>query len=236
MSPLHEILSSRLAAHLDPAYRKTLLALVPTGWIVRGVRVPHLRAIAREVHRAHRNVPVADVVALVDDAFATHVREDVCVGLFWLAHRKRSFPPELWQSVDRWLDEVADWEICDQLATGIATEVVARDLGKMEALMACTASANPWRRRFPMAVAAALNQKGRAHVDEALQLCLPLLDDPAPIVRKAVGWALREASKHDPEAIFTFLMHHRAATHRSILREGAKKLPAEMQRLIREEG
>ena len=86
-----------------------------------------------------------------------------------------------------------------------------------------------------MATAAALNQKGRSNVAATLQICSHLLQDEAPTVRKAVGWALREASEKEPRAVFGFLYEQRAMTERSILREGSEKLTAEQRALILEE-
>lgn len=211
---------------IDPAYLANIQELVPSGWVIQGVRVPQLRTLATALRQTHKKAAVDDVVTLLDHAFTAKTREPVLVYLFWLAHLQRHLTPTLWPMIDRWIDLLADWEICDQLATGIAAPLVTRQLTLVDALVAWTASPNLWRRRFPPAVASALNQKGRAQVAATLRICAPLLNDPEAMVRKAVGWALREASDHDAAAVYAFLLAHKAKAARTVLSEGSKKLSA----------
>lgn len=115
---------------------------------------------------------------------------------------------------------------------GVAAPVVAANLTLVRELKRLAHARSEWQRRFALATTSALNQKGRAHVAETLSVCEPLLADPSPNVRKAVGWAIREASKHDPGVVFAFLHSHRGAAHRSVLREGSAKLPARRRTVL----
>lgn len=229
MQDIHAFVQERMVTMIDPVYREKIQTLVPTGWTVHGVRVPRLRALAGELRKTHKTLTVDAVVPLLDSAFATQERESVLVYLFWLAGLKRELSTALWPQIDRWIDSIVDWEICDQLAMGIAAPIVAKELALVDTLVGWAASPNPWRRRFTLATAAALNQKGRAHVTETLAICAPLLNDPEAIVRKAVGWALREASEHDGATVYQFLIEHREAIARGVLTEGSKKLTEEQR-------
>lgn len=51
-------------------------------------------------------------------------------------------------------------------------------------------------------------------------------------VKKAVGWALREASKSDPEAVYRFLLEWKTTAERRILNEGSQKLSADQRKSI----
>lgn len=221
---IQSAVQTAIVAAIDPTYLAKIQQLVPTGWTVHGVRVPQLRALAGQLRKTHKSMTMEDVVDLTDVAFAAQEREPVLVYLFWLAAYKRQFTPALWSQIDQWIDQLADWEICDQLAMGIAAPIVTEQLALVDDLVQWTASPNPWRRRFTSATAAALNQKGRSHVTETLTVCTPLLNDPEAIVRKAVGWALREASNGDDEAVYQFLLDHKEQIARGVLTEGSKKL------------
>lgn len=219
---------------IDPAYRAKIQQLVPSGWTIHGVRVPQLRTLADALRKEHRATKIDDIVALLDAAFATREREPLLIYLFWLAAYKRHLTPTLWPQIDGWVNLLADWEICDQLAMNIAAPIVGKELSLVTELVQWTASPNPWRRRFTLATAAALNQKGRVHVSETLTICTSLLNDPEAAVRKAVGWALREASDHDADAVYHFLDAHKEQIARSIMSEGSKKLSAARRdRLLR---
>jgi 3-methyladenine DNA glycosylase AlkD len=63
-----------------------------------------------------------------------------------------------------------------------------------------------WLRRL-----AILAQLGRRdHVDRELLAAViePNVADPEFFVRKAIGWALREVARHDPDWVRTFVETH----------------------------
>ncbi len=226
----------QLLALAEPEYAAKIQQLAPSQWSVLGVRVPKLRTQATDLRKRHPRVTTADLIPLVDLTFANHCREEVLCAIFWLAASVKKEPgAALWAAVDGWIKQVADWEVCDQLATSVAAPLVAENPRRIADLVDWTGSPNPWRRRFTVATAAALNQKGRSNVTATLQICTHLLQDDAPIVRKAVGWALREASEKEQRVVFGFLYEHREEAERSILREGSEKLSAEQRALILQE-
>jgi 3-methyladenine DNA glycosylase AlkD len=52
----------------------------------------------------------------------------------------------------------------------------------------------------------------------------PHLSDKEFFVGKAVGWALRELSKHEPELVRAFIRENREPITPLALREGSRKL------------
>jgi 3-methyladenine DNA glycosylase AlkD len=219
----------RGAARAD--VRAALATLIP-GARALGVPVPALRAQAAALRDAHRDLPLDGVAALMDGFAASRVREEILIGTFWLARYGKKVEGLPWRRIEAWLPALDNWETCDQLAMGVAARVVAADPARVAGLVRLTTARSEWMRRFALATASALNQKGRAHVTETLAICAPLVADPSPNVRKAVGWALREACKHDPGAVEAFLRSHAARAHRSVIREGSAKLPAARREAI----
>ena len=209
----------------DPAYREALETLVP-GARALGVRVPVLRARAAELRREHRTLPLATLADVMDSFAAGRMREEVLIGTFWLARYGRAVEGLPWRRLAAWIPALDNWETCDQLAMKVAARVIAADLAHVQALRRLTDARSEWARRFALATASALNQKGRVHVAETLAICAPLVADDSPHVRKAMGWALREASKHDPAAVEAFLREHQSRAHPSVVREGSAKLSA----------
>jgi len=178
----------RLLPLVEPAYAEKIAQLVPSQWDALGVRVPKLRALALDLKKHYPRVLTEDLILLVDLTFAGKCREDVLCALFWLtASIKKAPAAYLWAAIDGWIKLIADWEICDQLAMGVAAPLVDDNPRRLADLIDWTGSPNPWRRRFTVATAAALNQKGRSNVDATLQICSHLLQEETPIVRKAVG-------------------------------------------------
>jgi len=237
MSSQAEVLLSEIQQRtlpiVEPDYAAKIQKLVPSQWHVLGVRVPKLRALAADLKKHHPRVLTEDLILLVNLTFSGRCREEVLCGLFWLAASIKKEPASaLWGAIDGWIKQIADWEICDQLAMGVAAPIVDANPRRVADLVDWTGSPNHWRRRFTVATAAALNQKGRSNVNATLQICAELLQDDEPLVRKAVGWALREASQKEPRAVFGFLYEQRDFAERSILRGGSEKLEAEQRALI----
>lgn len=214
-----------LAAVGDPAKRVAFATLIPGARVV-GVQVPVLRAKAAELSRAHRELPLAAVADTMDVLAASRVREEILVGTFWLARYGRKLTALPWRRIAAWLSALDNWETCDQLAMGVAAPVLDADPARAHRLLPLTSARSSWTRRFALATASALNVKGRAHVADTLAVCAPLMADPAPEVRKAVGWALRQATPHDPAAVERFMREHAGTAHPTVLREGSEKLPA----------
>jgi 3-methyladenine DNA glycosylase AlkD len=209
----------------DPSYRAALETLIP-GSRALGVRVPVLRARAAALRREHRGLSLATLADVMDSFAAGRMREEILIGAFWLARYGRAVEGLQWRRLAAWIPALDNWETCDQLAMNVAARVVAVDLALVASLRRLTDSRSEWARRFALATASAMNQKGRAHVGETLAICAPLVADDSPHVRKAVGWALRQASKHDPAAVAAFLLEHRSGAHPSVIREGSAKLSA----------
>jgi len=69
-----------------------------------------------------------------------------------------------------------------------------------------------------------------------LQLLGEVMKEEDKDVKKAVGWALREVTKKDPEAVFEFLQRWAKVKDknvRSIIKQGMKKLSKEKQEEIK---
>ncbi len=213
-----------LRARIDASYR--IQDVVATKGEVLGVRVPAIREEVKEFRAGHPGLSVDDVVSLLDLAFPEQVREEVLFGTFLLAAYRRRLATTLWPHIDGWIDSIDNWETCDQLAMNVAGELVVQDRSLVDDLVRWARSPNPWRRRFAIAATTALNQKGRAFPHDALRVLEPALGETEPGVQKALGWALREACKHDEEATFQLLLAHRGRCARRVLREGSEKMSA----------
>ncbi|MCI0393623.1 MAG: DNA alkylation repair protein [Chloroflexi bacterium] len=232
MTQLHDQIYSSLAAAADPETKAKLARLIP-GAKALGVTVPQLRELVDAFRRQHSALTLDQACGLMDELCHGRVREEILFGAFLLGHFGKKTAAIPWPRLEPWIGALDNWETCDQLASNVSGAVVAADLGLVERLVELTGSANPWQRRFALATASELNHKGRSHPRETLRVCQPLLADPEPAVRKAVGWALKEASKKAEDEVFDFLLAHRAQMPASILREASEKLsPAHKQQLM----
>jgi 3-methyladenine DNA glycosylase AlkD len=126
-------------------------------------------------------------------------------------------------------DRIDDWDLVDLGAW----EVLGRSLldRPRNVLDELAASDDPWRRRS--AITATFAFIRRDELADTYRIAGRLLDDQHELVRKAVGWALRNAGDHDPERLAAYLEANAATMPRSTLRNAIEKLaPAERQRLL----
>jgi 3-methyladenine DNA glycosylase AlkD len=126
-------------------------------------------------------------------------------------------------------DRINDWDLVDLGAW----EVLGRFLIERprDVLNELAASDDPWRRRSAITATFAFIRRGE--LDDTYRIAMRLLDDEHELVRKAVGWALRNAGDHDSERLNAFLDAHAASMPRSTLRNAIEKLaPEERKRLL----
>lgn len=222
---------SRLVASADIEIRNRLLRIVPGARAI-GVSVPKLRELVAEFRREHPSLSLDDSCDLLDELCTNRLREEILFGIFLLGRFGKRAAEVPWARFAPWTDALDNWETCDQLASQVSGPVIAANLDLVERLVELTRSDNPWKRRFALATVSELNHAGRTHPAETIRVCSLLLADSEPTVRKAVGWALKEAGKKAETEIFEFLLAHRQRMPSSVLREAAEKLsPAHKKQL-----
>lgn len=217
---------AELEGAAEPAYRKKIAELVPTGITIVGVRVPALRKLVQGWHGDHKDITASAAIDLLKTAFERRCREEILFAAVLLARLKKTLTKAHLKALDPLIDKIEDWEVCDQLSMSVFGEIVAANLEETARLERWARSDDPWRRRAAVASATALTQKGRTHVAEALAVCRHVMTEKDAGVKKAVGWALREASRKDAAAVHRFLLSWKDKAERRILNEGSQKLSA----------
>ncbi|HTL31692.1 MAG TPA: DNA alkylation repair protein, partial [Kofleriaceae bacterium] len=152
-----------------------------------GVRVPALRSLARELDREH-SLDDDAAIALLHRLARRKIREEMLVGIFWIAQKKRRIAHVSWKDVDAWVDAIDNWEVCDQLAMGIAKYRLDEGDAAIARLVSWAKSPNLWRRRFAVATVATAGLSKR----DVERVLAPVAGDREPMVKKAVAWARRE--------------------------------------------
>ena len=135
---------------------------------------------------------------------------------------------------ERWLDRyVGNWSHCDGLSTWLIAASIANRPGLSDRLARWTKSKNRWKRRSA-AVSFIQEAKRGRNTETILHICDLLLEDTDDIVRKGVGWLLKETYPKRPRAVLEFLDGWRARAPRLVLRLAAEKMTAEhRERLLK---
>ncbi len=175
-----------------------------------GVRVPEVRRLTRAILPRH---PLPDAEAwqravLLLWRKANHREERYAAIEIVLASQHRKWlAPERLPMIDELIVDGAWWDYVDAIAiNGLGAMLRAHPRQTEPALRRWAGDENHWRRR-----AAILSQlKFKERTDLALlRACIePSIDAKEFFLGKAIGWALREYSKTNPEFVIDYVRDH----------------------------
>ena len=216
-----------LAAEADPEKAASLGRFFKTGPgqygegdQFLGLTVPASRRIAKPF----RDLPLAEVDILLDSPIHDHR----FVGLVILVAQYRSHPAEVAEfylaAVRR--GRVNNWDLVDASAEFIVGEYLfdrPRDL-----LFELAASESVWERRVAIISTFGFIKLGDAST--TLEIATILLPDRHDLIRKAVGWMLREVGKRvDRELLVAYLDAHAPEMARTTLSYATEHLTPEQR-------
>lgn len=183
-----------------------------------GVAVPVLRKIALRF----RELPLTEIERML----ASPIHEHRLAALEILVAQYEGGTADLRQRVfDFYLDHTArinNWDLVDASAPYIIGEHLRsqpRDL-----LYQLATSTNIWERRIAIVSTFAFLRD--RDCDDLFEIVCMLLPDRHDLIRKASGWALREAGKISSDRLLDFLSRHYSQISRTTLRYAIERFSA----------
>lgn len=188
-----------------------------------GVRVPEVRSI---VTAAAREFPVASpdelrhaVVQLWRDATAREERY-AAIDLTGLRMVKEDL--DMLPVYEEIIRTGAWWDLVDGVSHRICALLLAHKSTMTPLLLRWAKDDDMWIRRA--AITAQLGAKSMTDHRLLAAVIDPNLHDKEFFIRKAIGWALREYSKSDPEWVRAFVVDNASTLSPLSLREGTRLL------------
>jgi 3-methyladenine DNA glycosylase AlkD len=192
------------------------------GDVFLGIQVPALRKLAGE------NPDLGEKALLV--LLKSSIHEERMLSLLVLIRKySRGSDEERKKIYDFYLANTSfinNWDLVDLSAE----HVVGRFLmmaGKRP-LYQLAKSKSLWERRI--AIVATFHFIKQNEFSDTLRIASILLVDKEDLIRKAVGWMLREVGKRDLEAEERFLREHYRKMPRTMLRYAIERFPEEKRR------
>lgn len=217
---------ARLRAEADPARAAQEAAYLKAPREYLGIRVPRLTEIALEWRAA---TSVEERVALADALWRTDIH-DARVAAAKLLTQARIRPDDaVWRLIAGWVPDFDGWAVADHAADAGARRLVA-DPSRLDEVEGWTHDPNFWVRRaalvmtLPWARMNNLKPEDTARRERILGWAASYVPDREWFIQKAVGWWLRDLSKHDPDRVRAFLAEHGAAMKPFAVREASKHL------------
>ena len=219
--------NSALEEKADLAYRAGNQAVVHGDLRMVGVRMPHIRQIAKDWKRAHRAVSYDELIPLVETLWDGDLQEERILAMELLQSDRRLIPKLDWDHFDRWRRRSKNWALNDMLGTRVlAPWMLAEPESRLDHLQGLIEDTDLWSRRLALVATCPIN---RGHTGLTIpELTLALVGrvkaERDPMITKAVSWALRELSKTHPGSVAEYLDREREALAAHVVREVQNKL------------
>lgn len=187
-----------------------------------GVRVPQTRIVAKE----SMQMALPEVVSLLNDP----VHEVRLCGFLILVFRyakskKEEDREEIVNLYLQYAHRANNWDLVDLSAPKILGYWL-RDKDRT-VLYRLAKSENIWEQRIAMVATWTIIRTDQ--YDDTLALALILIDHPHDLIRKAVGWMLREVGKRDRGVLIHFLDQYATRLSRTSLRYAIEHFPPDMR-------
>jgi 3-methyladenine DNA glycosylase AlkD len=193
-----------------------------------------MRVLARSIYTQHKDDwTIGDAMAFADVLIADRHLEAKSIGIEVVARHRRSFTPRLLPAWKRWLsaNHSANWATTDAICGALIGPLLSRYPTLVPQMRAWSKHRNMWVRRASMVGLIRL-----AHYGESLDLVYDIAGrlhaDREDLIRKAVGWALREAGTTDMARLERYLRANGAAIPRTTLRYAIERFPAARRKAI----
>ena len=193
-----------------------------------GIGIPEIRKVFIDRNResSFRELPMNRQVALVNGLMRGSYAEEklaaiLYVQLFWMEWMKAGF---LMNLVSDWFDDryIYDWNTTDWLCVKVLAPLV--DSGDPEVIWKLKRwNRDPylWKARaslVPFARAKSITRHSRT----IQRLADTLIRRDERFAKTAVGWVLREYSRHDPDMVLSFISKHAHYTTAEVKRNALK--------------
>jgi 3-methyladenine DNA glycosylase AlkD len=190
----------------------------------RGVPAPQVREVARLAYRELKQWPVAERDRFVTELWKSGVLEEGSVVCYVYRRFAKSCDRREFVMFEQWIDRyVKNWGHCDGVSTWLIAASIANRPELMSGLARWTKSKNRWKRRAAAVSLIQEAKQGRS-TETIFQICDLLRGDSDDLVRKGVGWLLKETYPKRPRETIRFLEQWRKSAPRLVLRLAAEKM------------
>ncbi len=211
----------------DPEFHKGEARFFKHEVLTRGVRTKDLQTVVREVYPVMKGWTTAERNGFCVDLWKTGALED---GVL-VCHVYRRFARQCgaceFRLFERWVGRyVHNWAHCDGVSTWLIGACIRNEPGLVDELLPWTRSRNVWKRRSAAVSLVPAARRGE-HTERIFEIAQALAGDSEDMVRKGLGWLLKEAYPKRPEVAVAFLEEYGSGLSRLVLRIAAEKMGVE---------
>jgi 3-methyladenine DNA glycosylase AlkD len=192
-----------------------------------GVGIPELRNILIDFEKEHclKSQSWEAQVDFLNDLMANEFTESKLIAILYLQlFCKTTFEAEILKISSEWFDKhwITDWNVCDWLCIRLLTPILDRSPEQaISTFEKWNQDANFWKARASL-VPFAMSKTLRHHPQNVHQFSSVLIQRPERFSKTAVGWVLREFSKHDSKFAIDFMEEFKQHTTKEVVKNALK--------------
>lgn len=214
-------LAARFAAAADPERAVGMAAYLRDQFPFLGIPSPARRALQREAFGRARPAPEV-ALGVARWCWARPEREYQYAGADLLRRCAATLPASALADVRGLITAKSWWDTVDALASGVVGPMVRAHPELVADMDRWIVDDDLWVART--AILHQLGYGSGTDADRLFRYCLTQAGHPDFFIRKAIGWALRQYARTDPEAVRRFLDEEGGVLSTLSVREASKHL------------
>ncbi|MDF1728635.1 MAG: DNA alkylation repair protein [Sulfitobacter sp.] len=223
---MHEPFLTQLEALANPERAAGMRAYHKADRPYLGLSNPQINDLTKD-WRSQLAVP--DRVALADALWQTDIFEARLAAAKLLTQARIRPDDDAWQLIASWCPDFDSWAIADHACMAGQKRLVA-DPTRLDEVETWIASDHMWTRRAALVSTLPWTKQNHpkpaelAARDRILGWAAQMATDHAWFIQKAIGWWLRDLSRHDPERTRAFIEQNGARMKPFAVKEALRNL------------
>jgi 3-methyladenine DNA glycosylase AlkD len=191
-----------------------------------GAGIPAIRAMVARWSKQRPALQHDQVTGLVAALWARPLHECRAAAVVLLERTSRLLGPADIDLLEHLLRTSGTWALVDGLAINVVGDIVERSPEASTVLDRWAGDVDFWLRRSAILALLRPLRAGGGDFERFARYADAMLDEKEFFVRKAIGWVLREISRHDPAWVAGWTADHLAEMSGVTFREAVRRLPA----------
>ena len=199
-----------------------------------GVSVPVIRKSARRFARENQHLTKTDLIGLTTELWDRDIYEMRKLAVNILAARIEVFDVDDVRFVEGLLRKSHTWALIDDLALNVVAPILSDAPDAQSVRSRWSHDEDFWVRRTAMLGLLPRLRRSVDGWDEFAEYADAMLDEEEFFIKKAIGWVLREVSKHSSELVFEWMQPRAVMASSVTFREAVKYLSEEQRSRLSE--
>ncbi|MDJ0754342.1 MAG: DNA alkylation repair protein [Ardenticatenaceae bacterium] len=218
---------TRLDQKADPERREWAKKNYASAMTIKGVTVPDIRPIVKEMNRRFKNAAPEEVIDFAKQLNGRRILEAQQIAIEVLEKHKSARQSLTLEDLLELGHGIDNWVSVDYFAGLLAGPAWREGQIPDEIVEKWATSKDKWWRRAAVVCTVALNQKargGNGDPQRTLKICTLVAKDQDEMVAKGLSWALRELAKREAAPVVEFVNQYESVLPKRVIREVRRKL------------